>query len=218
LTNHKTIPNVRIWLLLLTLMLCSCSQDNSAQSSSTPEPTQASADASTTSDNDATPLPPQSSVSQPLDSKSLAHNVRAQTAALLEAADDLLATATQIAADTPQTSLEGAAMVGGDQGIAGQFYARDHAFQATLDGQKLGLIMDPSSQSAVLNLLQAESFLYAAVVATVASCNAHDAQLNLKVARADIAEAHRDFHGNISDSFEPPDITSEESGSIQCDQ
>jgi hypothetical protein len=143
------------------------------------------------------------------------HSERVRTAALLATADDLLATATAISENTPSTSIDAAGMVNGDQGVAGRFYARDRKFQDDLRNLSPGLIKDDKSRSAVLDLTQAETFLYSAVQDAVASCNKHDARLDLKVARADILEAHRDFNGTGRGSdFQPPEI--ETNGDTLC--
>jgi hypothetical protein len=108
-----------------------------------------------------------------------------------------------------------ASLVDGDQGPIGSWYSRDRKYQDDLP--KLNLNVDSHDLVATVgDLAEFEQFAYSAVVAVSASCNESDARLNLKVAHAFLDEAHRDFHGEGSDDWNPPDITNEETGSNEC--
>jgi hypothetical protein len=138
-----------------------------------------------------------------------------RVAALLHTADALLETAAEIHRMTPHTEAEVDALFGGGQGVAPTFYNADRAFQASLHRAPVRM-ENRGYESAVLNLSQAETFLHSAAADAVASCNEHDSGEDLRVARADIAEAHRNFAGRINEDFAPPDITNEVSGGNEC--
>jgi hypothetical protein len=140
---------------------------------------------------------------------------RAEVADLLQRADDLLADADNFPDNTPNTTMAAASLVDGDQGPIGSWYVRDRKYQADLP--KLDLNRAPHDLVATVgDLSEFEQFAYSAVVAVAGSCNENDARLNLKVAHAFLDEAHRDFHGEGSDDWSPPDITNEETGANQC--
>lgn len=116
-------------------------------------------------------------------------------AELLQRGDELYGEVRQLPDDTPSTSMGAAQLVNGDQGPIGSFYAKDRAYQADLP--KANLRKDPADLvSAAGDLAEFETFAYS-TAAAVASCNEHDARLNLKVAKEFLDEAHRDFswHG-----------------------
>jgi len=110
--------------------------------------------------------------------------------------------------------MEAATLVSGDTGPIGSWYSRDHKYQADLPVSNLNRD-SPALMAAAGDLAEFEEFAYSAVVA-VASCNESDARLNLKVAKAFLDEAHKDFHGQGSADWNPPDITSEETGKSEC--
>lgn len=74
------------------------------------------------------------------------------------------------------------------------------------------------SPNACDDLTEAEEFEYGAIAAAVASCNGHDARLNLKVARAFLDEVQRDLAGTSKDGWNLPDITNEVSGANECSE
>lgn len=138
---------------------------------------------------------------------------RARVMRLVAQADDLLSRAQAIAANTPRTRLA-AAEIASPSGAGGRFYRDERRFQdATRGGPVLTQVKSDSLRLAEMNLTTVDSFLYGAVVASL-SCNAHDAALNLRVARAFIAEIHRDVAGRGSANWSPPEIT--EDGRVLC--
>jgi hypothetical protein len=104
---------------------------------------------------------------------------------------------------------------------ATQWYEDDRAFQADLDriARQINVRLartpfdsrtswDAVSFDVVHNLLQSEAFLFGAVQDAVAACNEGSANENLRVARADIKEARRDFNRSTPDpeGWEPPEV------------
>jgi len=138
---------------------------------------------------------------------------RARARAMLDTADGLLDMATSIYGRMPHTHAAGAALVSGDQGPAGQFYARDHRFQQDLGDARSW--QDQDDRNAMLDLSVAEGALYNVVVTTVTNCDASDAKANLRVARSVINEAHLDYAGKGKDDYSPPEI--DESNTDHCD-
>ena len=116
-----------------------------------------------------------------------------------------------IVANTPTTSSEGAELVG--SGAAGKFYSEDRDFQSAI-GNVPQIQGNVGLASAYL--AEVETFLYTSVVASVASCNQHDAELNLKVARAFLDEVHRDLKGTPVADWTAPDISNEENNNSEC--
>ena len=144
------------------------------------------------------------------------HISKALIADLLQRGDALYDEVSVLPDNTPSTSLGADELVGGEQGPIGSFYAKDRAYQADLP--KANLTKDPQYLvTAAGDLAEFETFAYSAAVA-VASCNEHDARLNLKVAKAFLDEAHRDFHGTESENWEAPDVTNEETNATQCSE
>jgi hypothetical protein len=141
---------------------------------------------------------------------------KALIADLLQRGDALYDQVSVLPDNTPSTLLAADELVGGEQGLIGSFYVKDRAYQADLPKANL----NKDSQDLVTaagDLAEFETFAYSTAVA-VASCNEHDARLNLKVGKAFLDEAHRDFHGAESENWEPPDITSEVTNATQCSE
>jgi hypothetical protein len=141
------------------------------------------------------------------------HGERARARAMLDAADRLLAAAAAIYRLMPHTHAAGAALVSGDQGPAGQFYARDHRFQQDLENARS--MQDQDDRNTMLDLSVAEGALYNVVAATVTNCDATDARTNLGVARSVMNEAHLDYDGKGKDDYSPPEI--DESNTDHCE-
>jgi hypothetical protein len=125
--------------------------------------------------------------------------------AMLASADSLLNEAASIVARTPVTNMQASILTGGDGRV---FYAHDRALQIEVDKHHGG-------DSFVIDVSSAEEFSYHAVADTLASCNGPAARENLRVARAFLAEAHRDLAGTAKDDWEPPDINPDESDRCQ---
>lgn len=145
---------------------------------------------------------------------------RATMEGQIETAESLLAQAKEYAQDPPHVATG-----------ASDWYAADLKYQTegdkvakrivlrlarTQDGNRTawdGIAFDISN-----NLVQSEAFLYGAVQAAVASCNGADARANLRVARADILEARRDFNRMVRDpdDWSPPEI--DPLGDNDCEQ
>jgi hypothetical protein len=135
---------------------------------------------------------------------------------LLKRGDGLYDEVSLLPDETPSSSLGAAQLVNGDQGPIGAFYAKDRAYQADLPKANLGT--DPADLVAAAgDLAEFETFAYSTAVA-VASCNEHDARLNLRVAKAYLDEAHLDFHGTESQDWSPPDISGEVTEASQCSE
>ena len=135
-------------------------------------------------------------------------------AALDERAEDQYQRANNIVRNTPPDSMAAAQMVGGSGGPGGKFYDRDRALQSAIKCNAPE--MNSSHRAACLDLAEAEEFEYSAVAEALASCNEHDARLNLGVARAFLNEVKRDLAGSNSSNWSPPDITNEVNGKDQC--
>lgn len=121
--------------------------------------------------------------------------------------------AATIVGSTPSNSTAAAEMVGGSEGPGGRFYDQDRQLQSAI---LCTAPMPTNHRSACLNLAEAEQFEYAAVAASLTSCNEHDAALNLHVARAFLDEIKRDLNGTAPGDWSPPDVTNEVSGNNKC--
>ena len=128
-------------------------------------------------------------------------------------AEDQYQRADSIVNDTPSSATAAAEMVGGSDGLGGQFYDRDRALQSSINC--VGLTSS-NRRVACGDLAEAEEFEYSAVEASLAACNEHDARLNLRVARAFLDEVRRDLNGSSSTDWSPPDITNEVQDSNNC--
>lgn len=189
-------------VLVTCVMLTGCGSDDS-QSSSQSTSSQSSDEGAAAQQTDG-PAP----YTQPIS--------KTRIVDLLQRGDALYDEVSVLPDNTPTTELGADEAVGGDQGPIGSFYAKDRAFQADLPKANLQKD-DPDLVKTAGDLAEFETFAYSAAVA-VAFCNESDARLNLKVAKAYLDEAHRDFHGAGSDDWEPPDITNEETNSTNCEQ
>ncbi|GAC1407927.1 MAG: hypothetical protein NVSMB64_15430 [Candidatus Velthaea sp.] len=127
-------------------------------------------------------------------------------------AEELYSEASQIVAKTPSTSM-GAAILANPHNDGGRFYKRERAFQASMS-RNPGKIKDDHARDVYFTIGNIDSFLYGAVAASLGNCNAHDARLNLKVARAILDEGRRALASHSRDGFEPPQI--EEEGASHC--
>ncbi len=196
-------------LTLLPLFGCSGNSDtsNSAngdgdQSSSS----KASATDSPASDDASTDGPAPNT--KPLTKESIAR--------LLRRGDDLYEEVSALPDNVPTTQMGASELVNGDQGPIGSFYAKDRAFQG--DIPKANLAKDPANLiNADGNLAEFETFAYSTASA-VASCNGADARRDLKVAKAYLDEAHRDYEGTASENWEPPSTADDDTNSEDCEQ
>ncbi|GAC1401648.1 MAG: hypothetical protein NVSMB64_00140 [Candidatus Velthaea sp.] len=75
-------------------------------------------------------------------------------------------------------------------------------------------IKDDHAKDIYLTIGVLDTFLFDAVVSSISQCNASDARLNLKVARAILDEGHRAVAGHSREGFSPPQIV--EDGKNRC--
>ncbi len=127
----------------------------------------------------------------------------------LSRAAALVDEAASIVSQTPTTQMEASALTGN---FGRPFYDHDRAFQDEVSHYKIS--PECAAPETVADLASVETFSYHAVADTLATCNGADGRGNLRVARAFLQEAQRDFAGTAKDSWEPPEY--DDNGSSDC--
>ncbi len=119
--------------------------------------------------------------------------------------DELVERASEIVDHTPKNSMEAAYDVSGDEGPAGRFYVDERAYQDRLQSRKIVAFKDNLAFAADFTIVGIDPFLYGAVQEAM-SCNAEAARANLRVAKAILAESHREINGTLNPDWAPPEI------------
>ncbi len=208
-------------LALLFASLVACTSSKSAQSSDSSTPLPAYTGPTTFSDasasGTATAAPDLSaqtrdSTGPPPTLEPIPVGVKERAAAFLARGDRLYSDAQSILAPKfPRTQSEVAERI--HPGTAYyDFMQADRKFQA----DEPNVMELPDSVARMyMNLAEFEQFAWSGVVA-MSSCNRADSRLNMSVARAFIKEAHKNYNGDVNDSWSPPDIADKETGTNKC--
>lgn len=124
---------------------------------------------------------------------------------LLATANELYGRAAAIVGQTPRTGTEGA-ILAKPSGAGGRFYVRERAFQDAVNGLPATGELESTRAQATVRLGQFDNFVHTAVVDALASCDASQARVNLRVARELLEELRRIESGRGHYDWNPPSL------------
>jgi hypothetical protein len=124
---------------------------------------------------------------------------------LLETANDLYIRAATIVGRTPHSGAE-ASTLASPSAAGGRFYALERGFQDRVSALPPTGELESTRAQATVRLGQFDNFVHTAVVDALASCDASQARVNLRVARELLQELRRIASGRGHADWNPPSL------------